>query len=217
MLAALADDVVAVNIATRPDCVTDSIISVLTGVQEDHPVDICLELGLQTANDATLEKINRGHDTAQFVDAVLRLKQAGLAVSVHIIPDLPYDSMDDVIRTSRLVSALQVDGVKLHSLYIAKDSSFEALYAAGELPLWSEAEYMARVTAFLEYLSPDIYVERLIGRIPEKDSLTANFNRSWWAIRDEIVKQMTAAHTYQGIKCDYLGGSAHKKRYGSQP
>ena len=217
VLSALIDDVVAVNIATRPDCVTDKTIAMLFELKDTYHIDICIELGLQTANDDTLKKINRGHDTAQFIDTAIRLKQAGLTVSVHVIPDLPYDNMGDVIRTSRLISVLHLDGVKLHSLYIAKNSLFESLYQTGKLALLNETEYIARVIAFLEHLSPNIYVERLIGRIPEADSVTANFNRSWWAVRDAIVNQMAAAHTYQGIKCVELGGSAHNKRYGTRP
>ena len=211
---ALIQDVVAINISTRPDCIPNSIIQMLKRISEENNIDICIELGLQTSNDETLKRINRGHDTAQFIDAVLRIKQFDFSISAHVIPDFPFDTIHHVIQTARLLSALHIDGVKLHSLYIAKDSAFAKLYTDGAITLLSEEDYITRVITFLEQLSSEIYVERLLGRVPEENSLTANFNRSWWAIRDEIVARMEAKNTYQGIKCDYLDGSAHKKKYG---
>jgi len=211
---AILPDMVGINISTRPDCISKEIVDILCGLFDKYGVGFCIELGLQTANYHTLKKVNRGHDLSQFVDAVLRLKNAKISVSAHVIIDLPYDDIDDVIQTSRLLSALKVDGVKMHSLYIAKESAFEKLYNGGKLSLLSEKEYIQRAVVFLENLSPEIYVERLLGRVPEKDSITANFNRSWWAVRDDILQKMEDEKSYQGSKFDYLGGSAVTVKYG---
>jgi uncharacterized protein len=211
---AIMPDIVGINISTRPDCISDEIADILKKLSKEFAIDICVEIGLQTANYHTLKKINRGHDLAQFVDAVIRLKTADISVSAHVIIDFPDDNLDDVIETSKVLSALKVDGVKIHSLYIARESEFGELYKAGKLSLIGEEAYIMRAISFLEHLSPEIYVERLLGRIPKKDSLTANFNRSWWAIKEEIEKKMMQEKTYQGAKFDYLNGSANRAKFG---
>ena len=113
-----------------------------------------------------------------------------------------------MIETARILSALKVDGVKMHSLYIPRESEMAADYLAGNIALIGEKAYILRAIQFLAHLSPEIYIERLIGRIPEKDSLAANFNRSWWVIKDEIEAQMVRENMFQGAKFDYLNGSA---------
>ena len=120
--------------------------------------------------------------------------------------------MIDVIQTARILSALKVDGVKIHSLYIAKNSVFGNLYKSGDLKLLDENQYIDRAIAFLESLSPDMYVERLIGRIPKDDSLIANFNKSWWVIKEEIERRLEQKNSYQGKKFNYLNGSALKNK-----
>lgn len=207
---AILPDMVCINIATRPDCVSDQTTALLSEIAQSESIDITLELGLQTANYHTLKTINRGHGLAEFIDAVLRIRKAGLSVSAHVILDLPDDSMDDAIETAHVLSALPVDGVKLHSLYIAKGSAFAKAYADGQLALSSSEEYIRRAAAFLAHLSPDIYIERLIGRIPEEHSLAANDGRSWWAVKDDILGLLEEQRLYQGAKFDYLNGAALK-------
>ena len=208
---ALLPDMVGINIATRPDCVSQETVNILANIQNESGLDITLELGLQTVNYHTLKKINRGHWLAEFIDAVLRIKESGLLVSVHVILDLPDDTMDDVIETARILSALGVHGVKLHSLYIAKNSSYADAYQQGALTLHSGQDYISRAAIFLAYLSPNIYIERLVGRIPEEHSISANSGRSWWAIKDDILEEMTNQNLHQGAKCNYLNGPALSK------
>ena len=208
---AVLPDMVGINIATRPDCISDKVVSLLAKIGQDEKIDITLELGLQTANYHTLKSINRRHGFAEFIDAVLRIKRAGLAVTAHIILDLPDDTIADTIETARILSALSVNGVKMHSLYIAKDSAFEKAYQQGELKLLNGQEYIVRAAAFLTFLSPEIYIERLVGRIPEEHSISANDGRSWWAIKDDILKTLDEKSLYQGAKCDYLNGAALKR------
>ncbi|MEX1307389.1 MAG: TIGR01212 family radical SAM protein, partial [Eubacteriales bacterium] len=132
---AILPDMVGINIATRPDCISDQTTACLSEIAQSKNIDITLELGLQTANYRTLNAINRRHGLAEFIDAVLRIQKTHLCVSAHVILDLPDDSMDDVIETAHVLSALKVDGVKLHSLYVAKGSSYAKAYEAGRLKL----------------------------------------------------------------------------------
>ena len=114
--ACASDDIVAIYIATRPDCINDVYLEILARIAKEKNIDICVELGLQTINYKTLEKINRGHGLAEYIDAVLRIKRYGLLCCTHVILDLPWDDDKDMIETARVISALGVDQVKLHAL-----------------------------------------------------------------------------------------------------
>ena len=205
------DGIVGVSIATRPDCVNDKYLNLIKKIKEDFNIDVMVELGLQTVNYHALKKINRGHTLAEFIDAALRIKSYNLEVCSHVILDLPYDNIDDTIETAKILSALNVNEVKVHSLYIVKDTVFAELYQKEKLKLISKEEYIDRVIAFLEYLNPEIVIGRLIGRAPEVDTLIANWNTGWWKIKDEIDEKINALDTWQGKKFMYLNGVAVKK------
>ena len=212
--ACAAEDIVAVYIATRPDCISDEYLALLADIRDRYGVDICVELGLQSVNYHSLQKINRGHTLGEFLDAVLRIRAYGLQSCAHLILNLPWDDMTDVIEAAKVLSALQVDQVKLHALYIVKGTKMAEQYEAGELQLISCAEYQQRVIAFLEHLAPDIVLQRLIGRAPEANTLFSNWHTGWWKIRDTITKTMEENGQYQGRLCDYLNGRAVRKFIG---
>lgn len=208
---AIVDNVVGISISTRPDCISDEYLEFLSYIKEKHQLEITIELGLQTVNYHTLKIINRGHTLAEFIDAVLRNKKYGMRTCAHLILNLPWDNMEDVIENAKVLSALGVEEVKLHALYIVEGTQLGKLYKEGKVTLVSKEEYEERVITFLEYLHEDIVIQRLIGRAPEENTLFVNWNESWWKIRDEIVKKMIDRDTRQGIKCDYLNGKAIKK------
>lgn len=182
--------VVGVVISTRPDCLSDDYLVLLQDYRTSSGMDIYIELGLQTANWRTLASVNRGHGLAEFIDATRRCKAAAIEVCAHIIPNLPGDSLQDTIETARILSALQVEQVKVHALYIARGSLFEVMYNNGELVPGSKADYIERVIAFLRNLDSKIIVQRLIGRVPERDSVFANWGESWWVIHEQIEQTM---------------------------
>ncbi len=195
---AAAANVVEVCISTRPDCVSEEHLKVLKEFKEETGVEVSVELGLQTANYRTLEIINRGHGLAEFIDAALRIKNMGFPICVHIIADLPWDTDADVRETARILTALGVEGVKLHSLYIVKGTPLAEMYERGEITLCTKEDYVRRVVIFLKNLGPEIAIERIIGRAPEKDTITANFNTGWWKIKEEIEQRMEKEHHIQG-------------------
>jgi len=205
---AITDDIVGISISTRPDCVSDEQIKYLSDIQEKVGIDITIELGLQTANYKTLIKLNRGHTLAEFIDTCIRIKAHNLRICAHVILDLPWDDIADTIETSKILSSLGIEEVKLHSLYIVDKTKLAEEYLDGKFNLLSKEDYIKRVVLFLEYLNPNIIIQRLIGRAPREDSLLVNWNQSWWKIKDEIIDSMIKAQTYQGAKFDYLGGSA---------
>ena len=198
-------------IATRPDCVNDRYLEILAELRQRRGVDITMELGLQTINYRTLAWINRGHGLAEFIDATLRSRRFGFDVCAHIILNLPGDEMVDGLEGAKTLSALDIQQVKLHALYVVKGTRLAELYERGELALGSCEEYVERAVAFLEHLAPGIAVQRLIGRAPEANTLFTNWSKGWWKIRDTIETRLNELDTWQGKRCDYLNGPAVKK------
>lgn len=193
------DDVVGIAIATRPDCINDQKLDFLETFRQKTQIDITIELGLQSGNDRTLSIINRGHDTKAYIEASRRIKQRGLGLCTHVILDLPWDTVDDVIKTAAVVSAVGSDFVKCHALYIEKETKLEQMYRSGEVTLLTEEDYISRCISFLIHLKPTIVLQRVVGRVPENLSFTANWNRSWWVVRDSLVTKMAEENLEQGV------------------
>lgn len=211
MEAGCIDSTVGLAIATRPDCINDTYLEILQDIKEKYGVDIYLEYGLQSVNYHTLEKINRGHGMAEFIDAVLRTKRYGFSVCAHMIVNLPWDTMTDTIEGARILTALGVDQVKLHALYIVKNTLMAKWYEEKKFELISADEYIERVIAFLRHLNKDIVLQRLVGRAPEENTLFTNWSMGWWRIQEEIERRMDERDVRQGDLCNYLNGSAVRK------
>ncbi len=213
---AVQEGVVQVALSTRPDCISIPCLEMLKRFSENTGIDIALELGVQTAQYLTLRKIHRGHTLAEVIDAVGMIRQYFFEIGCHVILNLPWDTEEDVIETAKILSALRVDTVKLHSLYLLKNSEMGRQYRKGAFSLISREEYEERVITFLQYLSPDIAIQRLLARAPEGDALFCNWNTSWWKIRDHIVERMQQENRRQGDLFHYLGGSAVRFQYEEQ-
>lgn len=204
-------DIVEIDVSTRPDCIRESYLEALKCAAKAHNVNITIELGLQTVNYRTLAKIGRGHSLAEFIDAVLMIKEYGFSICAHVILNLPWDDRMDAVETAKFLSALGIHTVKIHSLYIAKNTRLCDFYENGTIAVCPKEEYIGRLIDFLEYLSPDIAVERLFSRVPEKDAVFSNWGTSWWKLRDETLDKMAQGGYFQGKKFHYLGGTALEK------
>lgn len=201
---ACVDNIVAIYISTRPDCIWKDYLEYLKDIKVKKGIDIVIELGLQTVNYHTLKVLKRGHLLAEFIDAVLLIKSYGLEICAHYILDIPMDSLDDTIEGARILSALRVEQVKCHSLYILKDTLLGEMYQKGEITPVSMDEYIERAISFLEHLNPDIVIQRLIGRAPEERTLFCNWGNSWWKVHDLLEKKMKEENRFQGKKYNYL-------------
>ncbi len=206
------DGIAEISLSTRPDCISDNYLKEINKEIDDlkPDVNLSLELGLQTVNYHTLEELNRGHTLAEFIDAILLAKKYSVEVGVHLILNLPGDNMLDVIENAKILSALGIDNVKLHALYIREDTELGKLYKEDLISMISLKEYIERVIVFLEHLSPNIAVQRLLGRAPEENTLFVNWDHSWWKIQDMILKEMKGRNSYQGKEFNYLNGKALK-------
>lgn len=210
---ACVEDIAAIYISTRPDCISDRYMEFLARLKREKGLDIVVELGLQTVNYHTLRLLNRGHSLAEFIDAVLRIKKYGLEVCAHYITDLPMDSMEDVVEGAKILSALGVSQVKCHSLFILKDTELERMYSCGRICPVSMEEFIDRTIAFLEHLNPEIVVQRLIGRAPADRTVFCNWNTSWWKIQEAIEAKMTGLGTFQGRCFNYLNGEMRLDKF----
>ena len=209
--AAQHSGLVGITVSTRPDCISDVYLSIAREIQETYKIDLIIELGLQTANYKTLSLMNRGHTLAEFIDAAIRVKASGLQAGAHVMLGLPWDEEEDVKETAKILSALQVDNVKLHALYILKNTRLADWYQEKRFTLKTKEQFMEEVILFLRHLSPDIPVQRLLGRAPKDETVFCNWGYSWRKIQDEIVACMLERGVKQGDRCDYLGGKAVQK------
>jgi radical SAM protein (TIGR01212 family) len=164
------DDIVGLSIGTRPDCVDDPVLDLLQKYARNYLVWI--EYGLQSARDATLAFINRGHDVQCFLDAVEKTKNRGIKICAHVILGLPHETRRDMLHTAETIAGLGLDGVKLHLLYVVKGTRLETLYQRGEFKCLEQQEYVDLVCDFLERIPFEIVVQRLTGD-PHRPELAA--------------------------------------------
>nr|WP_281359975.1 TIGR01212 family radical SAM protein [Peptoniphilus nemausensis] len=185
-----------VSISTRPDCLGEEYLDCtedLFGAE-----NVTFELGLQSPNNETLDLLNRGHSVEDYIEGARRLKERGFRLSTHMILDLPWDEEGDMIKGAKLLNEVGSDEVKIHNLYVPKGTKLAEWYGYGQFqPIEMEA-FINRVILFLEHLDPDMVIGRLLGRAPEENVLFANWGRSWFYIRDEIVRRMEREGKCQG-------------------
>ena len=211
--AAVFPSVVAIDVSTRPDCVHDVYLEILREIHEKYKVDVTVELGLQSSNIHTLQKLSRGHSVAECIDALLRIYRYGFSSCVHVIADLPWDDMEDVIETARFVSVLFVDQVKLHSLYVVKGTVLEKEVAAGNISLLPIDDYIERVLHFIAYSRKDIVFQRIVGRASGENVVSVNGGAPWWEVKRRIDEEMVRRDWHQGDFCDYIGGRAVRLKF----
>lgn len=155
------EEILGLAIGTRPDCLPEETVALLKELNRFKPVSV--ELGLQTANDAVARDMNRCYDTRQYVDAVRRLKDAGLEVVTHIILGLPTETEKDMLLTTKTALEAGTDGVKFHLLHVLRGSRLEERYARGEFACLTLEEYGAILKKCVALLPPEIVVHRITG------------------------------------------------------
>ncbi|MCJ7774654.1 MAG: TIGR01212 family radical SAM protein, partial [Desulfobacterales bacterium] len=192
------EDVVGLSIGTRPDCISEPILKLLQEYASDYL--IWIEYGLQSANNSTLLFINRGHDFKCFKGAVEMSQGRNLKICAHIILGLPNEGKKQIRETANAVANLGIDGIKLHLLYVIKDTKLEQLYNEGKYKCLEQQEYIDNVSDFLEYIPGNIVIQRLTSD-PHRNELVAPA----WALNkqetlDLIEKTLEKRDSYQGIK-----------------
>jgi len=183
--------VVGLSVGTRPDCLGDEILDLLADINRERLV--WLELGLQSAHDATLARINRGHDVACFTQAVEQAAARGLEVAPHVILGLPGEGPEEMAATAAYLSALPIQGVKIHLLYVIQGSALARLFQAGQYQCLTEAEFVGRVADFIELLPPRVVIHRLTGDPHPEEFLAPHWcldkSRVLKLIREEFARR----------------------------
>lgn len=194
------DYIVGVSISTRSDSITEDKLIFLKNWSKEFDKDIIFELGLQTANYRTLDILNRGETLADFIEACNLINKYGFRICTHVILSLPWDDIRDVRETARIINALDVKEIKIHSLFVIKGTKLYEMYQNNEFIMPTKEEYIENVIEFLRIINSDVVVQRLVGRAPEEDTAFCNWDTSWWLIRDEIIEKMNRNGFVQGDK-----------------
>ena len=155
------DEIVGLAIGTRPDCLPEAVVELLSEINRIKPVSV--ELGLQTVHEETARYIRRGYATEVYTDAVKRLKAAGIEVVTHIILGLPGETTEMMVQTTRKAVEAGTDGVKFHLLHVLKGTDLEQDYLAGKFRCLSLEEYAENLKACLDVLPEYIVVHRITG------------------------------------------------------
>jgi len=190
------DDIVGLSIGTRPDCVDEAVLDLLQDYAKHHL--IWIEYGLQSARDATLAFINRGHDVQCFKDAVAKTRNRGIKICAHVILGLPHETRQDMLHTAATIAKLGIDGVKLHLLYVVKETRLETLYRQGEFKCLEQQAYADLVCDFLERIPAEMVIQRLTGDPHRKELTAPGWSLKKTEILDLIRKTLKKRDSRQG-------------------
>ncbi len=192
-------DTVGLSISTRPDCLPDDVVEYLKELSEKTYLTV--ELGLQSANDGTLKKINRGHNFEQFKEGFYKLKNNGINVCIHIINGLPGESYDDMMNTAKEVAKMHPHALKIHLLYILKNTPIATLFERGEFKALERDEYVKLVCDQLEIMPKDVVIERVTGDGIKEDLIAPMWSVKKTVVTNEIDKEFVKRGSYQGFLC----------------
>jgi radical SAM protein (TIGR01212 family) len=190
-------DIVGISIATRADCFDEEIYAYLADLNKRVPLQI--ELGLQTIHEHTAKLINRKTELKEFNDAISRLREIGIEIVVHIINGLPYESKQDMLETIKFINTLDIQGVKIHSLLVLKNTALANLYEKDKFKILSLEEYVDITVSQIELLRPDIIIHRLGADSSLEDLIEPLWTRKKLVVMNEIDKLLRKKDSYQGI------------------
>ena len=188
--------IVGLSIATRPDCINEEICKLLKTYTDKYYVSV--ELGLQTSNDSIGNLINRCYSTKQFIEYTKLLNKYNIDVISHIMIGLPNETSDDIKNTVDLINSLSIQGLKIHSTYIVKNTKLEEMYKKNEYTPITLEYYLDSLCYIISHLNKDIIIHRISGDSP-KDLLVApnwNLHKKW--ILNGLDKLLKEKDLYQG-------------------
>ena len=194
------DGCVGIVIGTRPDCMPNELLEYLAELSKR--IFVLVEYGIESTSDATLTHINRGHDYACAVDAVVRTANAGIPVGAHIILGLPGESREELMQQATMLSKLPLTTLKLHQLQLIRGTKMAEEYAANpeEFSLFSVDEYIETVVDYVERLNPHFVLERFASQSPKELLIAPDWGLKNYELVDKIKCRMLERDTWQGKK-----------------
>lgn len=191
------DKIVGLSIGTRPDCVDDEKLNLISGYKDDYYTWV--EYGLQSIHDKTLRRINRGHDFDCFLRAYEKTKERGINVCVHVIFGL-WETREEILQTAQKLAELKVDGVKIHMLCALENTKLAKIYEEKAIDFMSEREYIETVCDFLEYLPPETTIHRLAGNGLKKNLIAPRWLGKKLDCLNQIDRELLSRNTFQGFR-----------------
>ncbi|MBI9008747.1 MAG: TIGR01212 family radical SAM protein [Tenericutes bacterium] len=194
----LDKDVVGLSIATRPDCLSEDILDYLEDISKRTYLSV--ELGLQSMHEKSLKFINRGHDVNCFIDGVKELRKRNINVIVHIINGLPFETKKEMLETVELLNTLDIQGIKIHMLFIQENTELAYYYLNNPFKLFSLEEYVDIVVDQIELLNENIIIHRLTGDAPRKELIEPKWSLKKFVVTNEIDKLMRLRNSHQAMR-----------------
>lgn len=188
--------VVGLSIGTRPDCLPEDVLALLARLNRE--TWLSLEIGVQSSHDRTLQRLNRGHTWEDSVNAIQRAVCRGIRVCVHLMFGLPGETLEEMLETAERIAKLPIHGVKLHNLYVAKETALAKLYEEGRYQPMTQGEYVATVVSVLERLPPNVVIERLTAETSDEYLIAPDWCRRKGETIEMIRQTLASRDTYQG-------------------
>ena len=190
-------DVIGLDVGTRPDCVPDDVLDLLADYQQQG-CEVWLELGLQSAHDATLARVNRGHGFAEYRQAVLKARSRGLQVCTHLILGLPGESTEHHLASLESVLALGVDGLKVHPLHVVKGTQLANEWRRGKYQPMTIDEYVSDVVELVRRTPASIIFHRLTGTASAGILLAPSWCSKKWQVLNRITQALAGRENGSG-------------------
>lgn len=194
------ENVAALAIATRPDCLQEDVLDLLKELSKK--TYLWVELGLQTSNEDTALKINRGYKLPVFEEALNNLRARGIDVVCHVIFGLPGENREDMLKTIEYLAHKDIQGIKLHLLHLMKDTPMVELYNSRELKFLGQKEYVEIICKAIALLPKHVVIHRLTGDAPRNLLIGPMWSLKKWEALNAIDDYLKYNNIYQG--CDFI-------------
>lgn len=190
------DDIVGIVIGTRPDCMSDDLLDYLSALSQR--TFVLVEYGIESANNKTLRRINRGHTFEQSADAIRRTHERGLLCGAHIILGLPGEEADESLRQAPIISSLPIDILKIHQMQIIKGTRLAEEYAVHPFHIYTVEEYIELISKYIQYLRPNLILERFVSQSPKELLIAPHWGLKNYEFTNLLVNHLHAHDIRQG-------------------
>ena len=190
------DDIVGIVIGTRPDCVSDELLDYLAELNQR--TFVLVEYGIESANNDTLLRINRGHSFEQSQEAIQRTHQRGLLTGAHIILGLPGEDAAESLRQASIISSLPIDILKIHQMQIIRGTRLAEEFAANPFHIYTVDEYIQLIAEYIQRLRPDLILERFVSQSPKKLLIAPHWGLKNYEFTNLLVNYLKQNKIYQG-------------------
>ena len=190
------DDVVGIVIGTRPDCVDEQKLDYIAKLNEE--CFVIVEYGIESANNETLRRINRGHTFECSKEAIKKTKERGIITGGHIIIGLPGEDRNESLRQAPIISECGLDILKIHQMQIIKGTKLAKEYIENPFHLYSVDEYIELISKYIQYLNKDLILERFVSQSPKELLLAPKWDMKNYEFTNRLINEMKSTGAYQG-------------------